>query len=71
MIKPVYNRHTAEKKKSDQDQDSLITSVGDISDEDGELPLDNVVSSDTIGHLQDKDLEDNLLTLKQPIHMKS
>ena len=43
----------------------------DISDEDGELPLDNVVSSDTIGHLQDKDLEDNLLTLKQPIHMKS
>ena len=75
MIKPVYNRHTAEKKKSDQD--SLITSVGDVSeeninendsgkdiskpDEDAEAPLDNVVGSDTNGRLQDKDLDGDLL----------
>ena len=76
MVKPVYNRHTAEKKKSDQD--SLITSVGDVSeentnennsgkdlikpDEDAKAPLDNVVGSDTNGRLQDKDLNDCMLT---------
>ena len=76
MIKPVYNRHSAEKKISDQD--SLITSVGDVSeentyendsgkdifkpDEDAEAPLDNVVGSDTNGRLQDKDLNDCMLT---------
>ena len=75
MVKPVYNRHTAEKKKSDQD--SQFNSGGDISeeninendsgkdifkpDEDAEAPLDNVVGSDTNGRLQDKDLNDDLL----------
>ena len=74
MVKPVYNRHTAEKKKSDQD--SQFNSGGDISEEsinendsgkdifkpdkDDEPPQDNVVGSDTLGRLQDKDLNDGI-----------